>query len=258
MRSSLLYQGGQMGQFPAQHLRVRIYGTIGISKILEANVITCCGETPEKCCQLFDRARCIWVDAVEPARAGKTLKSCCFSLLAVCADHAHDRRETLSAWRFPVGRRSLIFVKDRSASSFHNYPDYRGQLEASPFSKRFMMFGHSGYSRAMSANVSEIERRLRSIEKRLERLGVRTSASAVETADHVGETVAAVLSSIAERFRGGAGLMGDEAAKIGSEAAKLGNDALRRLSREVEHRPLVTLAVAVGVGILVGLISHRR
>lgn len=52
--------------------------------------------------------------------------------------------------------------------------------------------------------------------------------------------------------------MGDEAAKIGSEVAKLGNDALRRLSKEVEHRPLFTVAVAIGVGILVGLVSHRR
>ena len=56
------------------------------------------------------------------------------------------------------------------------------------------MFGQPGYSGTMSANVREIERRLRSMEKRLERAGVRTSASAVETADHVGETVAAVLS----------------------------------------------------------------
>jgi hypothetical protein len=52
--------------------------------------------------------------------------------------------------------------------------------------------------------------------------------------------------------------MGDEAAKIGSEAAKLGNDALRRLAREVGHRPLVTLGVAIGVGILVGWASYRR
>ena len=52
--------------------------------------------------------------------------------------------------------------------------------------------------------------------------------------------------------------MGDEAAKIGSKAAKLGNDALRRFSKKVEHRPLFTLAVAIGVEILVGLVSHRR
>ena len=51
--------------------------------------------------------------------------------------------------------------------------------------------------------------------------------------------------------------MTDEAAKIGDVVAKLGNDALRRLSHEVEHRALVTLAVAIGVGILVGLVSHR-
>jgi hypothetical protein len=74
------------------------------------------------------------------------------------------------------------------------------------------MFGQPGYSRTMSANVREIERRLRSMEKRLERAGVRTSASAVETADHVGDSVAAVLSSLADRFRGGANSMGDEAA----------------------------------------------
>ena len=52
--------------------------------------------------------------------------------------------------------------------------------------------------------------------------------------------------------------MSDEAAKIGSGAAKFGNDALRRLSKEVEHRPLVTLAVAVSVGILVGLAIRRH
>lgn len=120
------------------------------------------------------------------------------------------------------------------------------------------MLGQSGYSRAMSANVGEIERRLRSIEARLERAGGRASASAVQAADHVGENIASALSSIADRFRGGANSMSDEAVKLGGEAAKLGNDALRRLSKEVEHRPLVTLAVAVGVGILVGLISHRR
>jgi ElaB/YqjD/DUF883 family membrane-anchored ribosome-binding protein len=49
-----------------------------------------------------------------------------------------------------------------------------------------------------------------------------------------------------------------DAAKIGNEAARLGNDALRRLSKEVEQRPLVLLGVAVGVGILVGLVSRRR
>jgi ElaB/YqjD/DUF883 family membrane-anchored ribosome-binding protein len=120
------------------------------------------------------------------------------------------------------------------------------------------MFGQSRYSRAISANVGEIERRLRSVEGRLERAGNRASANATNAADHVGDAVASALSSVADRFRGDGKIMSDEAARLGNAAAKLGNDALRRLSKEVEHRPLVTLAVAVGVGFLVGLIGHRR
>ena len=119
------------------------------------------------------------------------------------------------------------------------------------------MLGQSAYSRAMLPNVRGIERRLRSIEQRLERAGAAAPPQA-QTADHVGETIASALSSIADRFRRGANSMSDEAAKIGSGAAKLGNDALRRLSKEVEHRPLVTLAVAVSVGILVGLAIRRH
>jgi ElaB/YqjD/DUF883 family membrane-anchored ribosome-binding protein len=121
-----------------------------------------------------------------------------------------------------------------------------------------MMFRQSGYSRAISADIGEIDRRLRALEKTLERVGGRASAGAGQAADRLGETVAAALGSIGDRFRNGAGSMGDEAAKFGSEAAKLGDHALRRLTDEVEHRPLVTLAVAVGVGILVGLASHRH
>jgi len=101
----------------------------------------------------------------------------------------------------------------------------------------------------MLPNVREIERRLRSLEQQLERVGDRTSVSTAEVVERVGAAIAPVLSSIADRFRGGAPSMSDE-------AAKLGNDALRRLSNEVEHRPLITLAAAVSVGVLVGLASR--
>ena len=120
------------------------------------------------------------------------------------------------------------------------------------------MFRRSRSSSIISVDVDEIERRLRTLERRLERLGGRTSARAAQAADQVGETVASALTSIAERFRGGAGIAGDEAVRLGNEAAELGNEALRRIAREVERRPLVILAVAVGVGILVGLAGRRR
>jgi ElaB/YqjD/DUF883 family membrane-anchored ribosome-binding protein len=120
------------------------------------------------------------------------------------------------------------------------------------------MFAQSQSRRSMSISTDEIEKRLRLLERRLDRAIGRTSASAVETADHVRDAIASALASVADRFRGGANTMGGEAAKIGSEAAKFGSEAMRRLSKEVEHRPLVVLAVAVGVGILVGLAQGRR
>ena len=120
------------------------------------------------------------------------------------------------------------------------------------------MLGRSEYSRGISADIGDIERRLRVLERRLERLGGRTSASAAQAADRVGDGIATALTSIAERFRGGAGSVSDEAVRIGTEAAELGNEALRRVTREVERHPLVVLAVAIGLGILVGLASHRR
>jgi ElaB/YqjD/DUF883 family membrane-anchored ribosome-binding protein len=129
------------------------------------------------------------------------------------------------------------------------------------------MFSRSGYSRALSAEMSEMERRLRSLEKQvgragsrgwraleqqLERTGSRVSAGAGQASDRIGDSVASALSDIADRFRGG------EAAKLGHDAAKLGNDALRRIADEVEHRPLVTLAIAAGVGFLAGLAASRH
>ena len=118
------------------------------------------------------------------------------------------------------------------------------------------MLGLSSHPR-LGLNTREIERRLRFLEEALERGGGRVSASTGDAADRLGEILAAALSSVAERFRGGAHLRG-EAARLSGEAAKIGTDTLRRLSHEVEHRPLATIAVAVSVGVLVGLMMNRR
>lgn len=116
------------------------------------------------------------------------------------------------------------------------------------------MFGRSD-SRALSAGTREIAGRLSALEERVKRIGSREPAA---EPDSIGEAIASALSGVAAQLRGGADSFGKEAANFGSDAARLGNQALRRLTREIEHRPLVTLGVAVGVGILVGLVSHRR
>ena len=123
------------------------------------------------------------------------------------------------------------------------------------------MLGRSAYSgakyrAAKSAHIGSMDRELRTLQKCLERVRGRVSTDAAEGADKFGKAIASMLDEVAERFRDGS--LGDEAAKIGTEAAKLSNDALRRVSREIEARPLVALAVAIGVGILVGLVSQHR
>lgn len=119
------------------------------------------------------------------------------------------------------------------------------------------MFSRSGYSRAVSDGIDDVEQRLRALERRLERIGGRSAVGATQAADHVGDVIASTLSSVAEVLRGRANSMSNDVAKLGGEAAKLGDRALRRVADEVEHRPLITLAVAVGVGILVGLASYQ-
>jgi ElaB/YqjD/DUF883 family membrane-anchored ribosome-binding protein len=138
-------------------------------------------------------------------------------------------------------------MKTMFGESFIDYPRRR---------KESLMFARSISPRATSRSIRAIDRSLRSLERRLDGAPRRVSASAVQGADHVGEAIASTLDRVADRFRDGA--LGDEAAKMGAEAVKLGDAALRRLSREVEARPLVTLAVAVGIGILVGVLSQRR
>ena len=123
------------------------------------------------------------------------------------------------------------------------------------------MFRQTRYPR----HLSEIERRIELMERRLDRMGqvaARTAssgfASAAQATDRVGDAVVSALGDIVERFRGGSRSVGSEAARFGQEATKFGNDALRRVSSEIEQRPLVTLAIAAGIGLLIGLAGRRH
>jgi ElaB/YqjD/DUF883 family membrane-anchored ribosome-binding protein len=116
-------------------------------------------------------------------------------------------------------------------------------------------------SSAFASNLSAIEGRLRSLENELDRVGrkagKRAAAGMSSAGDQVGDAIASAVSEIVDRFRSGRRIAGDEAVRFGNEAArfsaKVGNDALERVASEVEHRPLVTLAVAIGIGILIGM-----
>ena len=66
-------------------------------------------------------------------------------------------------------------------------------------------------------------------------------------------TGASALSGWVDRFRHGASTVGDQSAALGKDAAKIGTTAIDRIEEESRQRPLVALAVALGVGILIGM-----
>jgi hypothetical protein len=113
---------------------------------------------------------------------------------------------------------------------------------------------------ATRGRAAELDALLQSLEQRLSRLTrtVRASRTIPAAVDRGGDTFLAALNDVAERFRGRARAVGDDAAHLSDEAWQFGNDAVRKLTREVEQRPLLTLAIAVGVGALAAGILTRR
>ena len=84
----------------------------------------------------------------------------------------------------------------------------------------------------------------------------RTSAAAATASHQVGDAISTILNEMVERFRQGRQAAGDQAGRLSNQAlnlgAKYGSDALQRAASEVEERPLVTVAIALGIGILIG------
>lgn len=76
------------------------------------------------------------------------------------------------------------------------------------------------------------------------------------------ETIASALNEIADRVSSRARSVSKDAGRIGervtADALQFGDEALRKVAREVEQRPFVTLAIAVGVGALAAGLLVRR
>lgn len=104
----------------------------------------------------------------------------------------------------------------------------------------------------------EIAQLMQDLETRVGRLNTltkRTAANAANGAAHAAsdasDFVSDTLNDTLERLKNGANGVGDE-------AAKFGNEALKRIEDEVEQRPLLTLAIAAGIGFLAGVAGRRH
>ena len=114
--------------------------------------------------------------------------------------------------------------------------------------------------------VSAIAGHLRAIEKELSGIGRRASrnasASASAAGNQIAEAIWPILNDLIDRFGRGQRAAVDEAASLGNEAikfsARAGNDALGRIATQAKARPLAAFAVAIGVGILIGVAVRRN
>jgi ElaB/YqjD/DUF883 family membrane-anchored ribosome-binding protein len=116
----------------------------------------------------------------------------------------------------------------------------------------------SSSTRAIYSEIGDIERRLQKLQRGFEKLSTRASSHARDSAEGLSEGLASALSSWADRFRRGASSLSDQSAAFGKDAARYGTAALSQISDETEERPLVAVAVALGVGILIGMAIHGR
>ena len=115
-------------------------------------------------------------------------------------------------------------------------------------------------SNSFGPSVNAIQNHLGAVEKELEKIGRiagrRGSAAATAAGAQLGDTISSVLSDMIERFRERGEAAGDQASRLGNRALKLGagygSDALARVGAQAEDRPLVTIGVALGIGILIG------
>jgi ElaB/YqjD/DUF883 family membrane-anchored ribosome-binding protein len=111
-----------------------------------------------------------------------------------------------------------------------------------------------GAKSAAAEEIAAIEDLMTDLEKRLRRLSGTARTEASGASEDVGDFVSDALERIKERVRVSAADMSET---VADEASRLGGDAFKKLTEEVEHRPLLMLAVAAGIGFLVGLANRR-
>jgi ElaB/YqjD/DUF883 family membrane-anchored ribosome-binding protein len=106
--------------------------------------------------------------------------------------------------------------------------------------------------------LAAIAGHLRAIEKELERVGQRAGRRTTTAGNQIIDAIVPVLNEIVDRFGRGQRVAVNEAASFGNKAVKTGSNALEQVATQANKRPLVTLAIAIGVGVLIGMANRRR
>jgi len=116
----------------------------------------------------------------------------------------------------------------------------------------------STMQRAVSEDVNamraEVDDMIASLEQRIARINALTKQGAGHAADGMNELVLNAISGLTGQV---ANRAKDNARSMSDEVAKFGTNALRRAVREIDRRPLLTVAIAAGVGFIVAMARRQ-
>lgn len=117
------------------------------------------------------------------------------------------------------------------------------------------------HARSNSDDIAVVEELMHDLETRLRRLNTKAKSEASGASNEIGDFVSDALATLSTRLRNStqnaAHTITDEATQVGADAIEVGTNAMKKVWDEMEHRPLTTLAVAAGVGYLLGLAGRR-
>jgi len=106
---------------------------------------------------------------------------------------------------------------------------------------------------AASLDLGDISRVIGDIERGLGQLAAVVSANARHATETVPDRMSDALSDISDRLHA----LRFNARTVGGEAARVGTNVWHRIEDEVVERPVLALAVAVGIGFLIGALNKR-
>jgi ElaB/YqjD/DUF883 family membrane-anchored ribosome-binding protein len=97
---------------------------------------------------------------------------------------------------------------------------------------------------------AEVRQLMSDLEDRIERINRLTKRGAGHAVDGVNDLVFGALSGVTDRVR-------DNARSVSDDAAKIGNQAIGQIAHQIDKRPLLTLAIAAGIGFIAGLARRQ-
>jgi len=117
-------------------------------------------------------------------------------------------------------------------------------------------------ARASSLDIGDLGQRVYDLQQGLAQLAAYVATNAREVGSAVPERLsAAVPDGLTDRLSDLSQRVGTtlrhNARSVGSEAARMSSGALNRLEDELTHRPLLVIAIAAGIGFLLGALNRR-